>query len=72
MQLLDKPMIASAILLFIASIILFLNLRLNEAKRTDYARKMAIAGLMRLATTVLLLLGLDLRMSCTVTSLVRS
>ncbi|MDQ3873220.1 MAG: hypothetical protein M3258_06370 [Thermoproteota archaeon] len=55
---LDKPMIASAILLFIASIILFLNLRLNEAKITDYASKMAIAGLMRLATTVLHLLGL--------------
>jgi hypothetical protein len=32
----DRTMIASTILL--------LNLRLNEAKRTDYARKLAIGG----------------------------
>jgi hypothetical protein len=37
---------------------LLLNLRLNEARRTDYARKLAIWGLIYLAATVLLLLGL--------------
>jgi hypothetical protein len=54
----DRTMIASAIIPFIASTILLLNLRLNEAKRTDYARKLAIGGLIYLAATVLLLLGL--------------
>jgi hypothetical protein len=37
LPLLDRIMIASAIIPFIASTILLLNLRLNEAKRTDYA-----------------------------------
>jgi amino acid transporter len=58
LSLLDRTMIASAIIPFIASTILLLNLRLNEAKRTDYARKLAIWGLIYLAATVLLLLGL--------------
>src|ERR671925_1007534 len=58
LPLLDRTMIASAIIPFIASTILLLNLRLNEAKRTDYARKLAIWGLIYLAATVLLLLGL--------------
>ena len=55
---LDRTMIASVIIPFIASTILSLNLRLNEAKRTDYARKLAIWGLIYLAAAVLLLLGL--------------
>jgi len=58
LPLLDRTMIASAIIPFIASTILLLNLRLNEARRTDYARKLAIWGLIYLAATVLLLLGL--------------
>src|SRR5215212_1605681 len=45
LPLLDRTMIASAIIPFIASTILFLNLRLNQAKRTDYGRKLAIWGL---------------------------
>jgi type IV secretory pathway VirB4 component len=40
LPLLDRLMIASAIIPFIASTILLLNLRLNEAKRSDYARKL--------------------------------
>ncbi|HKG70249.1 MAG TPA: hypothetical protein VKA87_00050 [Nitrososphaeraceae archaeon] len=42
-------MTASAIIPFIASTILLLNLGLNEAKRTDYARELAIWGLIYLA-----------------------
>jgi hypothetical protein len=38
LPLLDKSMIASAIIPFIVSTVLLLNLRLNEAKRNDYAR----------------------------------
>ena len=58
LPLLDKSMIASAIIPFIVSTILLLNLRLNEAKRNDYARKLTICGLIYLAASVLLLLGL--------------
>ena len=58
LPLLDRTMIASAIIPFIASTILLLNLRLNEVKRTGYARKLAIWGLIYLAAAVLLLLGL--------------
>jgi hypothetical protein len=50
LPLLDRTMIASAIIPFIASTILLLNLRLNEAKRTDYARKLAIGGLSAMFT----------------------
>jgi hypothetical protein len=53
LPLLDRTMIASAIIPFIASTILLLNLRLNEVKRTDYARKLAIWGLIYLAAAVL-------------------
>jgi hypothetical protein len=56
--LLDKSMIASAIIPFIVSTVLLLNLRLNEAKRNDYARKLTTWGLIYLAASVLLLLGL--------------
>jgi hypothetical protein len=42
LPLLDKSMIASAIIPFIVSTVLLLNLRLNEAKRNDYARKLTI------------------------------
>jgi hypothetical protein len=45
LPLLDRTMIASAIIPFIASTILLLNLRVNEARRTDYARKLAIGGI---------------------------
>lgn len=45
LPLLDRTMIASAIIPFIASTILLLNLRLDETRRTDYARKLAIWGL---------------------------
>jgi hypothetical protein len=45
LPLLDRTMIASAIIPFIESTILLLNLRLNESRRTDYARKLAIWGL---------------------------
>jgi hypothetical protein len=38
LPLLDKSMIASAIIPFIVSTVLLRNLRLNEAKRNDYAR----------------------------------
>jgi hypothetical protein len=58
LPLLDKSMIASAIIPFIVSTVLLLNLRLNEAKRNDYARKLKTWGLIYLATSVLLLLGL--------------
>src|SRR5919108_1052586 len=56
LPLLDKSMIASAIIPFIVSTVLLLNLRLNEAKRNDYARKLKTWGLIYLATSVLLLL----------------
>ena len=52
------PLLDRTIIPFLASTILLLNLRLNEARRTDYARKLAIWGLIYLAATVLLLLGL--------------
>jgi hypothetical protein len=42
LPLLDKLMIASAIIPFIASTLLLLNLRLNEAKRSDYARRLTV------------------------------
>jgi len=58
LPLLDKSMIASAIIPFIASTVLLLNLRLKEAKRNDYARKLTTWGLIYLAASVLLLLGL--------------
>ena len=58
LPLLNRTMIASAIIPFIASTISLLNLRLNEAKRTDYATKLAIWGLIYPAAAVLLLLGL--------------
>jgi hypothetical protein len=58
LPLLDRTMIASAIIPFIASTVLLLTLRVNEAKKTDYARKLTIWGLIFLAVTVLLLFGL--------------
>jgi hypothetical protein len=51
--LLDKSMIASAIIPFIVSTVLLFNLRLNEAKRNDYARKLTTWGLIYLAASVL-------------------
>ena len=58
LPLLDRTMIASAIIPFIASTVLLLTLRVSEAKKTDYARKLTIWGLIFLAVTVLLLFGL--------------
>jgi hypothetical protein len=52
LPLLDRLMIASAIIPFIVSIILLLNLRLNEAKRSDYARKLTIWGLIYISRQV--------------------
>ncbi|MDQ3836704.1 MAG: hypothetical protein M3270_07200 [Thermoproteota archaeon] len=51
-------MIASAIIPFIASTIVLLTVRLSEAKKTDYGRKLTIWGLIFLGITVLLLFGL--------------
>lgn len=56
LPLLDRTMIASAIIPFIASSVLLLNLRLDETKRTDYARKLGNMGIDISAATVLLLL----------------
>ena len=42
LPLLDRLMIASAIISFIASTLLLLNLRLNEAKRSNYARRLTV------------------------------
>jgi hypothetical protein len=53
LSLLDKSMIASAIIPFIVSTVLLLNLRLNEAKRNDYARKLTTWGLIYPASSVL-------------------
>jgi hypothetical protein len=58
LPLLDRTMIASAIIPFIGSTIVLLTLRLSEAKKTDYGRKLTIGGLIFLGITVLLLFGL--------------
>jgi hypothetical protein len=42
LPLLDRLMIAAAIIPFIASTLLLLNLRLNEAKRSNYARRLTV------------------------------
>jgi hypothetical protein len=42
LPLLDRTMIASAIIPFIASTVLLLILRVSEAKKNDYARKLTI------------------------------
>ena len=60
LPLIDRAMMASAIVPFIVSTVSLLTLRLKETKRTDYARKLTIWGLIYLADTVLLLLGLVL------------